>query len=201
MPRPRTYAESDVVEAAKRTFWEHGYYGAAISDLERETGLNRSSLYLAFGTKRAIFSSALDNYLRTFMDPLIGRMEATEAGLPEIASFFSAIMTHLEHDAMAERGCLMVNITAELAGRDEDATRQAAEFRDRLRGAFGHALDGAAGAGQVEEAANERRAFVLAASTLGVWLSARIDPGDAARLCRIIGSEVESWRLSPSASM
>ena len=43
-------------------------------------------------------------------------------------------------------------------------------------------------------AAIGRRSPLLAAATLGVWLSARIDPVDAAGLCDEIAAEVESWR-------
>jgi len=44
--------------AAVAVFWSKGYRDTAIADLERATGLNRSSLYTAFGTKQAIFSLA-----------------------------------------------------------------------------------------------------------------------------------------------
>jgi hypothetical protein len=29
---------------------------------------------------------------------------------------------------------------------------------------------------------------------MGVWLSVRIDPADASRLCATVAREVESWR-------
>ena len=35
---------------------------------------------------------------------------------------------------------------------------------------------------------------MLAASTLGIWLSARIDPSHAAELCTAVRLEVGSWR-------
>ena len=65
---PQLSAE-DAVAAAAAVFWAKGYRDTAISDLERATGLNRSSLYSAFGTKQAIFGLALQWYLRSLHRP------------------------------------------------------------------------------------------------------------------------------------
>ena len=195
MPRPRTFARAAVVEAAKNAFWEKGYEGTPISDLERGTGLNRSSLYLAFGGKRALFDEALDRYVADFIDPLIGTMEVVPAGLGEISAFFSRVRDVLIDDpSLAGRGCLMVNTIAELSRRDGGAADRAASFRDRLQRAFAHALEGAAALGDVDGRTVQRRASILAAGTLGIWLSARIDPSHAAELCTAIRWEVGSWR-------
>src|SRR6185312_14988139 len=71
MARTRAYDQGTVVVAAKQMFWQRGLEGTAIGDLEAATGLSRSSLYLAFGTKRALFDAALANYFDTFIDPLL----------------------------------------------------------------------------------------------------------------------------------
>lgn len=55
-------------------FWSRGYDAVAIADLEEATGLNRSSLYNAFGPKDEIYREALTRYssrvLRTVLPPL-----------------------------------------------------------------------------------------------------------------------------------
>ena len=43
-------------------FWRQGYEGTSLSDLTEATGLNRPSLYAAFGNKEALFREALDRY-------------------------------------------------------------------------------------------------------------------------------------------
>jgi TetR/AcrR family transcriptional repressor of nem operon len=195
VPRPRTYELGQVVEAAKDTFWEMGYAGTAMSDLEHSTGLNRSSLYLAFGSKRALFELSVDRYTEEVIDRLVCGMETASAGVPEVVAFFSGLRAMLSRDMESHRGCLMVNTIAELAGRDETATHRAVAFRDRLRRAFAQALEGAAKRGELDGATIRRRAWALAAITLGAWLTARIDPVDACQLCDEIVSEVVSWRL------
>src|SRR5690349_18547185 len=59
--RTRSFTTADAVRAARDQFWEHGYEATSLADLERVTGLNRSSLYQAFGNKRQLFALAVEN--------------------------------------------------------------------------------------------------------------------------------------------
>jgi TetR/AcrR family transcriptional repressor of nem operon len=62
MARPREFDETEVLDHALATFWEHGYEGTSIDDLVAATGLGRASLYGAFGDKEQIFAKALERY-------------------------------------------------------------------------------------------------------------------------------------------
>ncbi|GAB3998060.1 hypothetical protein GCM10029992_22820 [Glycomyces albus] len=53
MGRVQTFDTAEVVRAARTVFWQHGYEDASIPALEAATGLRRSSIYHAFGSKRA----------------------------------------------------------------------------------------------------------------------------------------------------
>jgi TetR/AcrR family transcriptional regulator, transcriptional repressor for nem operon len=195
MPRPRGYARQDVVKDAKETFWENGYEGTVLPELERRTGLNRSSLYLAFGSKRELFTEALDLYVEEVVDPLLDPLGSGLHGLDAVTTFLSGVKTIiLDQQRDGRRGCLMVNTIAELSTRDEDAASRAASFRERLRGAFTRALTRAAKAGEIDRASIPRRAGMLTVATFGVWISARIDLRDAANLCDEITAEVQAWR-------
>ena len=45
-----------------RVFWHKGYEGASLTDLTKAMGINRPSLYAAFGDKEALFRKVLDCY-------------------------------------------------------------------------------------------------------------------------------------------
>jgi len=60
--RPREFDIDKALERAMELFWRQGYEGTSLSDLTRELGLSRTSLYAAFGSKEALFLKALDLY-------------------------------------------------------------------------------------------------------------------------------------------
>ena len=61
--RPRTFNTEDALDCALDVFWRNGYEGASLPDLTAAMGINRPSLYAAFGNKEALFRKALDRYL------------------------------------------------------------------------------------------------------------------------------------------
>jgi len=60
--RPRSFDERQALEAALAVFWQYGYEGASLADLTRAMGINRPSLYAAFGNKEELFRRAVDHY-------------------------------------------------------------------------------------------------------------------------------------------
>ena len=62
MGRPRGFDEDAALEAAMRVFWQKSYEGTSIADLTEAMGINRSSLYAAFGDKESIFRRAMERY-------------------------------------------------------------------------------------------------------------------------------------------
>jgi AcrR family transcriptional regulator len=60
--RPRAFDVDRALDRALHLFWREGYEGTSLSDLTRVMGINRPSLYAAFGDKEALFRRALDRY-------------------------------------------------------------------------------------------------------------------------------------------
>lgn len=63
MARPRNFEEGDVLASAAAVFGRLGYNAASIDDLVMATGLQRGSLYKAFGSKRNLFEKVLQRAL------------------------------------------------------------------------------------------------------------------------------------------
>jgi len=111
MARPREFDEGQVIASAMEAFWSHGYEGASVDDLAEATGLNRSSLYNAFGSKLELFCAVLDRYragpANEVIEPLL-----TERGATALRRFLTHLMKFVESPA-ACRGCLLVNTAME----------------------------------------------------------------------------------------
>src|ERR1700733_5919723 len=119
--RPRAFDPDAALDGALGVFWRKGYDGASLSDLTRAMGINRPSLYAAFGDKEALFRKALDRYdagpaaytSKALEEPTArGVVEALLAGAIELLA-----------DPHTPPGCLMVQ-GALACGETADPVRQ-----------------------------------------------------------------------------
>jgi AcrR family transcriptional regulator len=62
--RPRGFDADRALDRALAIFWRNGYEGASLPALTKAMGINRPSLYAAFGNKEALFRKALERYER-----------------------------------------------------------------------------------------------------------------------------------------
>src|ERR1700693_4126605 len=60
--RPRSFDLDQALDRALQVFWRKGYEGTSLADLTGAIGINRPSLYAAFGDKETLFRKALDRY-------------------------------------------------------------------------------------------------------------------------------------------
>src|SRR6185312_7949438 len=60
--RPRAYDPATAISRAADKFWKAGYAGTSLADLSEATGMNRPSLYAAFGDKRDLYLKTLEHY-------------------------------------------------------------------------------------------------------------------------------------------
>jgi AcrR family transcriptional regulator len=60
--RPREFDLDRTLDRAVQLFWRQGYEGTAIGELTEALGINRPSLYAAFGNKESLFRRVLQRY-------------------------------------------------------------------------------------------------------------------------------------------
>ena len=65
--RPREFDLDVALDAAIEVFWRQGYEGTTLDDLTRAMGINRPSLYAAFGSKEETFKRAVARYAKVDM--------------------------------------------------------------------------------------------------------------------------------------
>jgi AcrR family transcriptional regulator len=104
--RPRQFDAEEALDRALAVFWRRGYEGATLDELTRVMGINRPSLYAAFGDKERLFRRALDRYVggpAGYVREAMSRPTAREAAEALLAGTV-ALLT----DPANPRGCLVV---------------------------------------------------------------------------------------------
>src|SRR6266704_1320250 len=60
--RPRAYEPEIALARALDVFWKDGFAATSLDDLSAATGMNRPSLYGAFGDKRELYKKSYERY-------------------------------------------------------------------------------------------------------------------------------------------
>jgi AcrR family transcriptional regulator len=126
--RPREFDTEEAIAKAMRLFWRKGYEGTSVSDLTDELGINRPSLYAAFGGKDELFLKVLDRYDRETAPFTQASLRAPTARALAEGLMYGACAFH--SDARNPPGCLMVHGaliggSASAMAREETRSRRA----------------------------------------------------------------------------
>jgi AcrR family transcriptional regulator len=123
--RPPAYDSEQALTQAMETFWTLGYEGTSLDDLSAATGMNRPSLYGAFGDKRALFLKALMAYRargELGLSKLLGETDSVRSALVNTCA--AALTIYFSGEGPAARGCFLTG--AALVGAvDDPELRQA----------------------------------------------------------------------------
>jgi TetR/AcrR family transcriptional regulator, transcriptional repressor for nem operon len=141
--RPREFDHDDVLRIAFEQFWRKGVRGTSLSDIARDAGVQRGSLYNAFGSKEALFLSAYERYAREY---LVSLQKALGAGTlrQRLTAFFDLTIKNFLSGS-PPRGCpttrgLMELGAVEGEGLDENARQALADLVARITGLVQDAL-------------------------------------------------------------
>lgn len=126
--RPRKFDENQVLRSAMERFRAHGFSNTSLDDLAEATGVNRPSLYAAFGDKKALYLAGLAR-THANVDAIFAQLHAA-AYPPEKmlkALFLGSLEGFLTGDD-GPAGCIAVNTAATEAVTDPDIRAALAAF-------------------------------------------------------------------------
>lgn len=122
MGRPRGFDKEAALDAAMRVFWGKSYEGATLTDLTDAMGINRSSMYAAFGDKEALFKLAIARYRE---GPMAYLREALAAStIPAVLEALLYGTVEFLGSPDHPRGCLSIQ-GAIACGADEEPVKAA----------------------------------------------------------------------------
>lgn len=118
----RQFDEDRVLAEAAKLFWERGYSATSMQDLAAATGVQRGSLYNAYGGKGALFVNAYRHYQQRYMEGVRKALEEEDlrAALRKLLAFSIDLIRE------GRRGCLTTKTAT-----DEEAASP--EIREALK--------------------------------------------------------------------
>jgi len=132
--RTRQFDVDEALDRALEVFWARGYEGATLPELTRAMGINRPSLYAAFGNKEELFRKALERYQtgpQGFMAEAL--KEPTARAVAE--AIFSGFI-RMQRGRDRARGCLVVQGALACGEEAEPVRRELARLRQAAVTAF-----------------------------------------------------------------
>ncbi|MEZ0298423.1 MAG: TetR/AcrR family transcriptional regulator, partial [Candidatus Methylacidiphilales bacterium] len=104
--RPRSFCMVSALDRAMEVFWQKGYEGASLTDLTQAMGINRPSLYAAYGNKEELFRKALQRYAERMTCYVRDALTAPTARESVLGLLHASV--NLLTDPGNPRGCLAV---------------------------------------------------------------------------------------------
>ena len=115
--RKRAFDKEQALDKAMRVFWENGYAGTSLAQLTSELGINKPSLYAAFGNKEQLFSTAMERYMDQYSGPNFRLLtDSSDTPLTERLKAFLFGVIDTVSDADSPKGCMFVRSSCESGG-------------------------------------------------------------------------------------
>lgn len=148
MARTKQFDETQALVSAMRVFWEKGYEGTSIHDLEQAMGLNRTSIYNTFGNKRAIFNRVMSCYKESVMASLFAALDNAPDIREGVRRLLNAALDiHFDKDNPG--GCLVVLSVLESGQHDAESQLAMQQTLQDLKTALQARLSKAKKAGEL----------------------------------------------------
>ena len=164
--RPRAYQPDVALGKALDLFRKDGFAATSLDDLSAATGMNRPSLYGAFGDKRELFIKSYQRYREDARAAMAGIFRDELPIRQRLARIYAvALDIYLSGDA-GPRGCFTVMTAASEAVSDPDIRAMVLEGFAELDKAFAACFRRAREKGELPSSADPATLAQLASATI-----------------------------------
>lgn len=174
--RTREFDKQEALSKAMEVFWKKGYSGASLSELTASMGINKPSMYAAYGNKEALFCSALEHYLEHYARQNVNAlMHSTESLPTRLHRFLSSVLVLLT-DKRFPGGCFIATSTSEAGGKHlpRAAKKQLKQINANTQNAFCALFEKAKKTGEIDSSLDPKNlAAYLMTIQMGLAAMAR----------------------------
>ena len=167
----RQFDEGEMLERALNLFWQKGYSQTTMQDLAEATGVQRGSLYNAYGDKETLFLRVFGVYREKYVVQMRDALE--QPGLREsLRSFFDFAISSMR-TGQPTRGCLSTKTAVGVEELDEPLRTALKDLLDEIEAALYDRLSRAEEAGKLAISPREA-AQLLVTHTRGLVVIERV---------------------------
>lgn len=176
MVRQREFDEEKALDDAMLLFWEKGYKATSLSDLTAKMGIQRPSLYSAFGDKEELFEAALRKYTKLHASHIRKKLQNNLSVKEAFHTFFEDLVEE-EYKESPNKGCFCINTMVELAPHDEKFEILTREHQMYLSIIFQETIVRGIRSGELESSLNAKvLAQTLVVSLIGLTVLMKSRP-------------------------
>lgn len=176
MVRQREFDEEKALDNAMLLFWEKGYKATSLSDLTAKMGIQRPSLYSAFGDKEKLFEAALRKYTKLHASHIRKKLQNNLSVKEAFQTFFEDLVEE-EYKESPNKGCFCINTMVELAPHDEKFEILTREHQMYLSIIFQETIVRGIRSGELESSLNAKvLAQTLVVSVIGLTVLMKSRP-------------------------
>ncbi|PYI56130.1 TetR/AcrR family transcriptional regulator [Paenibacillus flagellatus] len=188
MVRLREFDENEALDAAMRLFWEKGYEATSLTDLTTRMGIQKPSLYSAFGDKKRLFEAALRRYTQHHAARVRALLQSRDSVKQAFRLLFESVAAPRD-DGGTERGCFCINTMVELAPHDPAFEVLTREHQMYLTALFRETIERGVRSGELRsdtDAQSVAETLVVSLIGLTVLMKSRPDRTFVDRSVRVV---------------
>lgn len=189
MPRKPSYDRDDLIDRARDLFWQKGWAGTSLKDLEATLNMKPGSFYAAFGSKDALFDLALQKYAEDGAERLKAMVD--EVGpLEALKRYPDMVISRVDAPAKA---CMLAKTVLELHAREHPLAERANQHLVFMEGLFADLFQRAQETGDIDPSRDPKAlAQRYQSDLLGLRVSAERDGIDAPAIAREIANSLSA---------
>ena len=176
--RPPSYDRGQALRQAGDAFWNAGYSATTLDTLSGAMGMNRPSLYGAFGDKHALYLETLAMYAKASHDRLDAYLQQDGDLADQLMAVYDGALAIYLSGEPEPRGCFLIGTALSEAVADRDIREHLLQALLRFDDAFEARFERAKKAGELPKDADARALAQVAAATLNA-LAVRARAGEA----------------------
>lgn len=145
--RPKTFDETQALQAAMEVFWKRGYEDASCDELLAAMGINCGSMYSTFGDKRALFEKAFDLYVETVISQGLAILHSTESPIENVRKLVGCWGEFMSDPDC--KGCFLGTVLMEFGAKGGPVAEKARALVARMQAALEEQLTKAHQLGEI----------------------------------------------------